>query len=1353
MKIHVCKKNCISFTGRFYQLHSAFVSIIVQFVGRKKVNKEGKLQKMKLNSLKRRVSFVLAICFLISCTSPLGTIVNLQAQETVNEFYDFRDGSIIPTDTDGKSDVVSGNLTVKAGKQNTYQYNGTTHGVLFKAGNSIEVTVPGSVTVTVGDCLYSAVDSLTLTDAEGNYSQTVEAGAGNYNNGSVVEFQYEGDATVLTLAIEDKTYIPCIKVSNTGDVVEEPEDVLANPDTTITEWLFDGSDSDASTVSFQKNSGFYKNLYVDATSSKFVGRASDVQINAGTIVYIPVEAGKKVQVKMQSDAFTVNGAIPTATDVNSVYEYQYTGTAATYVALEVSANTYLYAIQVTDAEVILPDTGELQPPVTDITTWYFDGVHETSFKGNVQKKAEYVNNLYVDAAEGKFTARITENGYSSDQGDTQAAQGTKVYIPVASKSTIYVVTNSVADMSVNGTMLAKTGTVATTAALSDLETTGNVYTYENSSRAEGYVCLEFVGAGYLKALHVEYANYEVPSVSSKTDVWDFSGVADDSELCNSYITKEAYSQLDSTVFTKLEGTSNYVFADAAGGTSNTVGSVSFGDLTLNYRYKDRLYSANSAYSYDSKLNSYTALTYADGYQAAGGYFANGTSSEKHRNITIANVEAGDIITIYMTSSRAASTDYPNPTDTLHFVYSGSEGTQDDTDTLTNVAGIYAFTAQYSGTYKVYAEAANGTKPVISRVTRQHTVGVISGQLDMSQVENFNDDNYGLVFMDAKGSKYDAVLSNDGLSYYVTAPVDGTYTAILTDAKGFEISEATRTVDGGLNVTHDFIVSAVDMFEISGTVAGFAADYNVTDFGIVLEAENYKEAVILDVDTKNMTFTGLVENAVNYTITLTGVNDYMVASETAVRVTEAAVLDIAVATAPVYAAAGNFTNITDTSIVSDLKFTNTADGYVYTAQVTETGYTAVLRNGVYQASATVAGYTMDTIVTVNGQDVTRDLLFIQDALAAGSVEWAADIYVGYESIDSVHNYVTINDALEVAAAMNPTSEAQRITIHIAPGTYREQIIVQTPYVSFVNDSKEEVLVTWYYGIGYEYFSANENGFYSESAEYNQNAKNIATKWGCSVYLQASAKAFRASGIVFENSFNRYITEEELADGVTLSARADSSIKVERTRALDVQSREATERAAAMVIEADQTEFVNCEFLSSQDTLYTAPKLTGYFLNSKIEGGVDYIFGYGDYVFDSCELSFYGYSNKKAAGYITACRTPKTEGLGYLFNNCTVTGNPELTVAPGYFGRPWGADATVTFLNTTLESDNLIQPVGWYSMSGVQPEAANYGEYGTVLADGTAVDTSSRTSNTVLSSEDAAKIKVTDYFGDWTPFYYG
>ena len=122
--------------------------------------------------------------------------------------YDFTDGSIIPTDTNGKSDVTSGNLTVLVGPSNAYSYNGVQHGVYFKAGNSIQIEVDGAVQVEVGDCSYSNVTELSMASANG-WSQTVAANTGC---GNVMIFNYDGEATTLSIDFVGGIYITHITV-------------------------------------------------------------------------------------------------------------------------------------------------------------------------------------------------------------------------------------------------------------------------------------------------------------------------------------------------------------------------------------------------------------------------------------------------------------------------------------------------------------------------------------------------------------------------------------------------------------------------------------------------------------------------------------------------------------------------------------------------------------------------------------------------------------------------------------------------------------------------------------------------------------------------------------------------------------------------------------------------------------------------------------------------------------------------------------------------------------------------------------------------------------------------------------
>ncbi len=112
-------------------------------------------------------------------------------------------------------------------------------------------------------------------------------------------------------------------------------------------------------------------------------------------------------------------------------------------------------------------------------------------------------------------------------------------------------------------------------------------------------------------------------------------------------------------------------------------------------------------------------------------------------------------------------------------------------------------------------------------------------------------------------------------------------------------------------------------------------------------------------------------------------------------------------------------------------------------------------------------------------VSAYVLFLT-ALPALPVQAAGtDLFVGYP--DRQNNYGTVNAAVSAAAQIKPSSESQRVTIHIAPGTYREQVTVNTPYLSFVNDTpSQKVTLTWYYGIGYKYYSVGSSGEYSADA---------------------------------------------------------------------------------------------------------------------------------------------------------------------------------------------------------------------------------------------------------------------------------
>lgn len=829
-------------------------------------------------------------------------------------------------------------------------------------------------------------------------------------------------------------------------------------------------------------------------------------------------------------------------------------------------------------------------------------------------------------------------------------------------------------------------------------------------------------------------NQVVSAATKQIDVWDFGGVSEtDTELYNNH--------LSSTYWNDCENVDQYGKFVAVGGSLE----VSMDDLTISYNANDRLYhNAEDATKNYGEWGKST-YTFEDEYTAQAVYYCNGTGGPSKRYLKIANVNKGDKISVYAGLSN-------NMQETLNFSNIDFGGTQKDSEGITSTPKRFDFVATEDGTYKVYSDTSGGGKCVFYRVVRTPGVNV-SGSIDMSE-HDISDKSYGLKFVNNTTQQVtDAILTDGSFSAVLAAGY--TYTPVLTDALGYGFDNTVAQLTTDVSQVQTGFAGNVlkvvqkDLCDFTGNIVGFDSNYNLTNLQVkfIASEESFEQDIIAELNGTSVS--AQLVKGIDYTIEVTGVNDYKVTSNTAVNLTTSVNQDITVAAKAKYQVTGTMVGLADDTIVSDLIFTNEEDSYSYEGTVNGKTYSVQLREGAYSVSAIVDGYRTSSHVVVQDSAVQKDILFVETDAVAPSLEWVSDIYVGYT--EKEHNYITVKEAVAAAAAMNPTSEAQRITIHIAPGVYREQIFVTTPYITFMNDdASQEVKLTWYYGIGYRYYSSDASGFYNYENAFDKYAKNIAAKWGVGTYVQATATAFRAEGITFEASFNRYVTEEELADGVEVSKT--ESINYDRTASsADVKSKAATERATALLVDADQAEFYNCKFLGSQDTLYTGSAATrSYYKECVIEGNTDYIFGDGEVVFDQCELKWFGYSSGAMGGYITAAR-PNFAQYGYLFNNCTITGNTEtgMTVEAGYLGRPWGANAKVTFYNTVLEDSAYILPVGWTSMSGNTAQNANYVEYNTTLADGTKVDLSERITGAV--TEDPQP-EMKTYFGDWTPSYY-
>ncbi|CAN7303140.1 pectinesterase family protein [Paenibacillus sp. LjRoot56] len=836
--------------------------------------------------------------------------------------------------------------------------------------------------------------------------------------------------------------------------------------------------------------------------------------------------------------------------------------------------------------------------------------------------------------------------------------------------------------------------------------------------------------------------------SRSIDVWDFGGVQASGEGYTNHISVDT-----------LNGLTEYI---SSGWFSK---NTPFGDLTVvtpGNHHRLYYFQADGVTKGTLSYGNPTKKTFSDGYASTGSIYSAGNGDASSKYIKMDNVIAGDIITFYGFVTNGSGTTNVN------FDLTSATGTttRKSTDKVDQNGTKVTYLARDSGTLNMYfTDSTASIKPNIARIAR--TPGVkASGMLNLN---GYALTGHSLVFQNSTtGDILKATLNGDG-TYDTILNAGYTYTAVLQGASSdYSISDATKTIttaasdisNGISNKTLE--VTKTSMATVSGTITGFDGGYILNNFKVTLNPPAGSLAPVVEamVNKTDMTYTVDVRMDVAYTVALSGVNDYELTGGGSVNISTNTTQHITVAPKAAYTATGTFVGLPSTVTVSSIAFTNVNDSYSYTGTVTgagtgaDGGYAVNLRDGAYAITAVSSDTAYATIghVVVSGSNTNKDVKFSTTTVPS-ALPWAADLYVG--DSNKPNNFATVKEALAVAARMKPTSEEQRITIHIAPGIYREQLKVTTPYISFVNsDPTKEVKITWYYGVGYDYYSAGPDGLYNEDRAFDKYAKGFPgnTRWGATVLLTNTATGFRAESIVFENSFNKYMTQEELDDGVEVTKTSTPSNLTVRTASLDVTSKAATERAAAIAVEADNVEFYKSSFISSQDTLFTG-NTNQYYKDCFIEGNTDYIFGDGNVVFDNCILNFAGYSEQASGGYITATKPSAASNpqfFGYLFIDSTITGTSSKLQSPGHFGRPWGQEATVKFLDTKLQTSTIISPQGWAPMSSSVPENASFYEYNTTY-NGVPVDTSSRR-GMVLTGETAVT-NVTNYFGsDWTPKYY-
>ena len=281
-----------------------------------------------------------------------------------------------------------------------------------------------------------------------------------------------------------------------------------------------------------------------------------------------------------------------------------------------------------------------------------------------------------------------------------------------------------------------------------------------------------------------------------------------------------------------------------------------------------------------------------------------------------------------------------------------------------------------------------------------------------------------------------------------------------------------------------------------------------------------------------------------------------------------------------------------------------------------------------------------------------------------------------------------DFTSVQAALDTLSPDNReeVVLFIHKGIYEEQITVTVPHVTMIGEgeSPSDTVLTYY--------------LYAREILPDGMKRGTFRSYSCII----DTHDFKAENLTFQNS----------------SGNANTA-----------------GQALAMYADGDRLHFVNCRFISGQDTLFTgplppkelqpngfigpkqfAPRINGRHLYEKcyIEGDIDFIFGSATAYFDECTF----HSNeigREVNGYVTAPSTPEGQEYGYVMNRCRFisdTCRPESV----YLGRPWRNFAKTVLINCYMGSH--IKPEGWHDWN--KPEARDtmfFGEYGSYGPGGT------------------------------------
>ncbi|WIW90418.1 pectinesterase family protein (plasmid) [Sphingobium sp. V4] len=303
-------------------------------------------------------------------------------------------------------------------------------------------------------------------------------------------------------------------------------------------------------------------------------------------------------------------------------------------------------------------------------------------------------------------------------------------------------------------------------------------------------------------------------------------------------------------------------------------------------------------------------------------------------------------------------------------------------------------------------------------------------------------------------------------------------------------------------------------------------------------------------------------------------------------------------------------------------------------------------------------------------------------------------------------------------------AKPVTVRLMAGEYWGQTVVDRPNLRLIGDGQDRTFL--------------RAGAYAGAIA--PDGKPFGTFR--TAVLDIRAPGFHAQDISIENIFDAW-AEMHRPNGL----KADEG---------------GSQQAIALALSglADRSTIFRCAIRSHQDSLFCT---TGraLFLDCRISGSYDFIFGGGAARFEQCEILSRPRIDP-VEGYIAAPSTQIAQPAGLIFDRCRLTAEPGVPDGRVFLGRPWRTSAkTSTGSVPDMQSVGMaaylhcimgkhIAPAGWTRMwfgtprRWFEPEDARFREFSNSGPGSIGTRRSIE-----LTEEQAGQFSRAAMFKDWRP----